>query len=165
MTLHLLETLQPSDKCYTLIRQFETFSAVPRECAAGYYTIGYGHVITAHEEFMGQISETYGEKLLIHDVQYAAEAVHRLIPIPFTQGQLDALTSFTFHLGVEILQRSVLRRVVARGELERVPTEFRRWVHAGSGGIAASTQRREAEIILFMGKSTIESTISKDKYG
>jgi lysozyme len=68
------------------------------------------------------------------DVRIAERAVLRLISVPLTDGQFDALVSFTFNLGAGVLQRSTLRRKVNRGEHESVPAELMKWVWAVGKG-------------------------------
>ena len=97
-----------------LICRFEGFSPIIYMCPAGYPTIGYGHLITEanKEQFLDGVDEDEALDLLRQDVAVAERAVLRLISVPLTQGQFDALVSFTFNLGAGALQRSTLRRKV-----------------------------------------------------
>jgi lysozyme len=106
-----------------LIKQFEGFSATVYICPAGYPTIGYGHVVKLQEQekFSNGITAEQAEFLLRQDVQTAERAVLRLIAVALTDGQFDALVSFTFNLGAGALQRSTLRRKVNRGDHAAVP--------------------------------------------
>jgi lysozyme len=135
-----------------LIKQFEGFEPEIYLDAAGLPTIGYGHLIRKgeHKMFENGISEGAGEALLIKDVLAAENAVLRLINVPLTDGQFDALVSFTFNLGGGALQRSTLRRRVNREEHEDVPLEFLRWVWAGGRKLKGLIRRREAEAILYI---------------
>jgi lysozyme len=92
--------------------------------------------------FENGISEAAGEALLIKDVQTAERAVLRLIKVPLTDNQFDALVSFTFNLGGGALQRFTLRRKVNREEHTDVPREFLRWVWSEVKGLM---RRREDE--------------------
>lgn len=116
-----------------LIKYFEGFEPEIYLDDAGLPTIGYGHLIRPgeHKMFENGISEAAGEALLIKDVQTAERAVLRLIDVPLTDGQFDALVSFTFNLGGSALQRSTLGRKVNREEHQEVPAQFMRWVWAG----------------------------------
>ncbi len=100
---------------------------------AGYPTIGYGHAVNPDErqQFASGITAKQAESLLRQDVQTAERAVLHLITVPLTDGQFDALVSFTFNLGAGALQRSTLRRKVNRGDHATVPAELRKWVWAG----------------------------------
>lgn len=128
-----------------LIAQFEGFSPVIYRCAAGVQTIGYGHVVRPHEDFSGGISQSQAWALLQADAQQAAAAVDRLISVPLTTNQREALMSFTFNLGAGALQRSSLRRCINRGEHEAVPAELMRWVWAGGRKLAGLMARRRTE--------------------
>ena len=64
------------------------------------------------EQYGQGITEAEAEDLLRRDVQVAERAVLRLIDVPLTDGQFDAMVSFTFNLGAGALQRSTLRRKV-----------------------------------------------------
>lgn len=127
-----------------LITRFEGFSASPYRCPAGYLTIGYGHVIREGETF-SRISREEAGELLADDVMVAEEAVLRLVDAPLTEGQFDALVSFTFNLGAGALQRSALRRRLNRREYVAAASEFPRWVYAGGRVLAGLVARREAE--------------------
>ncbi len=134
-----------------LIKQFEGFLPTVYICPSGYLTIGYGHVVKPQElkRFAGGITKEQAEALLRQDVQTAERAVLRLITVPLTDGQFDALVSFTFNLGAGALQRSTLRRKVNRSEHAAVPAEFRKWVWAGGRKLEGLLRRREAESALY----------------
>ena len=132
-----------------LIKHFEGFSPAIYICPAGYPTIGYGHLAYDNESF-DRISESEAEDLLRKDVEVAERAVTRLINTPLTDGQFDALVSFTFNLGTGALQRSTLRRVANRGEHNKVPEQLMRWVWAGGRKLNGLVLRRFAESELYL---------------
>lgn len=132
-----------------LIRRFEGFSATPYVCPAGYLTVGYGHVVKNPDAFRQPITENEATEILAVDVETAERAVLRLISVPLTDGQFDALVSFTFNLGAGALQRSTLRRKINREEHEDVPAEFLRWVWAGGRKLPGLIRRRQAESALY----------------
>lgn len=132
-----------------LIRRFEGFSAVPYLCPAGYLTVGYGHVVKNPDAFRQPITKDEATKILTVDVETAERAVLRLISMPLTDGQFDALVSFTFNLGAGALQRSTLRRKVNREDHEDAAAEFLRWVWAGGRKLPGLIRRRQAEAMLY----------------
>lgn len=146
-----------SKKGLDLICRFEGFSPIIYMCPAGYPTIGYGHLITEanKEQFLDGVDEDEALDLLRQDVAVAERAVLRLINVPLTQGQFDALVSFTFNLGSGALQRSTLRRKVNREEHEDAPREFMRWVWAGGKKLNGLVKRRSAEAEMYYGNATI----------
>lgn len=138
-----------SERGLALIRTFEGFSARPYRCPAGYWTIGYGHVMRPGEHFPAEIDEAAAATLLRHDLAAAERAVRRLIEAPLRQGQFDALASFTFNLGAGALQRSTLRRRANRREHALAAAEFSRWVWAGGRKLPGLVRRRAAEALLY----------------
>jgi len=135
----------------SLIKEFEGFSNKIYLDAAGLPTIGYGHLLRSGEEemFRRGISHEAAIALLIKDVEASERAVLRLISIPLTDGQFDALVSFTFNLGAGALQRSTLRRKVNREEHADVSAEFMKWVWAGGRRLKGLIRRRTAEAALY----------------
>ena len=135
-----------------LIKRFEGFSSTVYICPAGYPTIGYGHVVRDEEKgrFDTGIDQEQGEELLRRDAHVAERAVLRLITVPLTDGQFDALVSFTFNLGSGALQRSTLRRKLNRQDYVSAAGELRRWIWAGGRKLKGLIKRREAEKGLFI---------------
>jgi len=134
-----------------LIKRFEGFSPMIYICPAGYPTIGYGHVVRDDERdrFADGIDEEEAEDLLQGDVRWAERGVLRLIDVPLTDGQFDALVSFTFNLGTGALQRSMLRRKVNQEEHAQVPQEFMRWVWAGGRKLRGLVARRARKSVRY----------------
>lgn len=130
-----------------LIKRFEGFSPTVYICPAGYPTIGYGHLVRPeeHERFRDGVSEIWAADLLKHDVRSAEGAVLRLITVPLTDGQFDALVSFTFNLGSGALQRSTLRRSINRSQHSEVPAQLCKWVWAAGQRSSGLIRRRRAE--------------------
>lgn len=132
-----------------LIKRFEGFEPEVYLDAACLPTIGYGHLIRPGEDFSKGITEREAEILLAKDVQVAERAVLRMINVPLTDGQFDALVSFTYNLGSGALQRSTLRRKVNREEHCEVPAEFMKWVWAGGRRLRGLVHRRTEEVNLY----------------
>ena len=133
-----------------LIKNFEGFRAGAYLCSAGYKTIGYGHVLPKNSS-INNISKAMAEELLLGDVEKAEISVKRNIKANLTQGQFDALVSFTFNLGSGALQRSTLRQKINRLEHESVPKEFMRWIYAGGIALSGLKKRREMEAMIYAG--------------
>ena len=142
--------MRVSENGLALIKRFEGFSPLPYVCPAGYFTIGYGHVmLPSQQATFSRVSEQEAENYLIHDVQIAEEAVARLITVPLGQNQCDALVSFTFNLGAACLQRSTLRHVLNRGDYEAAPAQMLRFIWGGGRKLPGLMRRRAAEAALF----------------
>ncbi|MBN9564934.1 MAG: lysozyme [Alphaproteobacteria bacterium] len=137
-----------SSKGLALIKHFEGFKDKPYTCPGGYVTIGYGHVIGKDEEFKTLI-EHEAEELLIHDAQKALHALSRLVKIPLTQPQVDALISFIFNLGAGAFQRSTLRASINRRDHTQACLEFLKWTKASGKVLSGLLKRRQAEARLY----------------
>lgn len=135
-----------------LIRKFEGFSSTRYICPAGVYTIGYGHAIRKGELWDSPtvtITEEEATALLIEDVKIAERAVSRLIAVPLSDSQFDAIVDFTFNLGGGALQRSTLRSMLNRGEYQNTSLEFPKWCWAGGRRVNGLLRRRIEEQKLF----------------
>jgi lysozyme len=75
----------------------------------------------------------------------AERAVLRLITVPMSQNQFDALVSFTFNLVEGALGRSSLRKLINQGEFAKLRTELNRWVFAKGKNLPGLGSRRVAE--------------------
>ena len=138
-----------SEQAIKLIKNFEGCRTKAYFCPAGLRTIGYGHVLEASDS-RDNITISEAEELLQDDVQRIEQSVWRNISIDLTQGQFDALVSFTFNLGAAALQRSTLRQKINRFEHEVVPKEFMRWVYVDGIVYPGLIRRREAEVELYV---------------
>lgn len=113
------------------------------EDAAGVPTIGYGH--TKDVRMGDRISEYWAKELLRDDIDEAEQQVKEL-GVARTEGQLDALTSFVFNLGIGRLKESTLLKVIREGgSKQQIRKEFKRWVYAGGKKLPGLVTRREWE--------------------
>jgi len=118
----------------------------------GYPTIGYGHLIAPPEtveHYQGGITEEMAVNLLRRDLKTAEHAVLRLIKVPLSDAQFDALVSFTFNAGAGALQRSTLRRKLNRGDYTAIPREMMRWVFSKGRKLRGLIKRRQQEGAMF----------------
>ena len=114
----------------------------------GILTIGYGH--TGADVKPGQkITEAQAEALLRKDVAWAENAVRKHVKVPLTQGQFDALTSFTFNCGAGALQKSTLLKKLNAGDYAGAQAEFGKWVRGGGRVLPGLVRRRNEEAQMF----------------
>ena len=112
--------------------------------AAGVLTIGYGH--TGKDVREGdRISPYWAKELLVKDIETVERAVDAL-GVARTPGQLDALVSLAFNIGIGRLKGSTLLRVIRDGgSKQQIKKEFKRWVYAGGKRLRGLELRREWE--------------------
>jgi len=143
----------PSQNCLDLIKCSEGLRLTPYLDLAGHWTVGYGHKLTAEELDAGGhtrvIDEPAALLYLIEDVDYAAHQVQRLVRVALTQGQLDALTDFTYNLGEARLADSTLLKILNQGNYRDAGQQLLRWDMAGGEHVAGLTLRRQAELALW----------------
>jgi len=143
--------MQISETGLALIRQFEGLRLRAYLCSAGIPTIGYGS--TAGVKLGQSITAERAEQLLREDVRQFEAAVSRLVKVPLTQGQFDAMTSFAFNLGVKSLEQSTLLRLLNAGDYYGAAAQFDRWVYASGKKLSGLVKRRAAERALFEGET------------
>jgi len=109
------------------------------------WTIGYGHTKDVQPGM--QITEARAEDLLREDLRAFEQAVHRLLPIPLSQSEFDALVSFAFNVGAHALEVSTLRKRLLAGEPRCwvYQKEMPRWNKGGNGVLAGLVRRRQEE--------------------
>ena len=142
--------MQVSKEGADLVSFFEGFSAEPYLCPAGFWTVGFGHLVRPDEDY-SEMTKDDALELLRLDLFDASQAVNRLIYIDLEQHQFDALVSFTFNLGGGALQRSTLRRCVNRGDHQKAADQFLRWVYAKGRKLRGLELRRMAERLMYLG--------------
>ncbi|NTX17970.1 lysozyme [Burkholderia cepacia] len=108
------------------------------------WTIGYGH--TGPEVRYGLVwTQAQAEAALMKDVQGAVGAVNRLVKVPLSQCQFDALVDFVFNLGETRFAGSTMLRLLNAGLYEAAANEFQKWDMAGGVHVAGLLRRRQAE--------------------
>ena len=141
-----------SNKGLQLIRKYEGCKTTPYRCPAGLYTVGYGHVIGNGLQLPDQFNRTFSlgeiDELLRTDLARFEQGVLRYCPVYLTQCQFDALVSFSFNLGLGVLQRSTLRQKINRGDADAAKVILK-YNMAGGRILKGLTRRRQAEYNLF----------------
>lgn len=132
-----------------LIESFEGRRNKAYRDVGGVYTCGIGctgpdinaDTVWSDEE----IEEYFSAALRKFEV-----GVNRLVTVPLTPNQFDALVSFVYNCGLHNLQSSTLLRLLNRGDYLKAAAEFGRWVHAGGQLLPGLVQRRRREAEMFL---------------
>jgi len=140
--------MTPSQKCIDLVKYFEGFEDRAYLCPANVWTIGYGRTRNVKEGDI--VSEPQAERDLQEELIEFGEQVHRVVDSELTQQEFDALTSWTYNLGIGNLQSSTLLKKLNAGDKDSVPSEMLRWNKAAGKVLAGLTKRRQAEADLWL---------------
>jgi lysozyme len=132
-----------------LLKKSEGFRENTYSDIAGFRTIGFGHRLTRSENSPAGITLAEAESILADDVAIAESAIARLVHVPLTQGQFDALVDFVFNLGAGRLASSTLLRYLNAGRYDDAAWQLLAWDHAGSRQLTALKLRRESEFRLW----------------
>ena len=157
--------MKVSQKAIQMIKHHEGVRQRPYRCPAKLWTIGVGHVLYPRQGALkleerdsvplrDEDNRTFSmeeiDDILRHDLERFERGVERYCPVKLTQGQFDALVSFSFNLGLGGLQRSTLRQKVLRGEFESAAEEFLKYTIAGGKVLKGLVNRRNDERALFL---------------
>ena len=154
-----------------LIEEFEGLFLESYQDSAGVWTIGWGHTGLKHRDgtvYPGRrITPEEADQLLAHDMEKFEDRVKRLVAVPLTQNEFDALVSFDFNTGG--LARSSLLQRLNRGDMKRsiARSEFIRWINAGGRPLRGLARRRASEAMMFTGHTNpiiTDSTMTIEDY-
>lgn len=160
-------------KAIELIKRFEgiadgdpsTVNLDPYLCPAGYWTIGWGHVVrdivgrmisgknnkkAAMAVYPFGITMDEAECLLYQDVHDFSRAVDELVRVDTSENQFCSLVSFAFNIGLGAFERSTLLRLLNRGDYGAVPAQLMRWTKINGKESNGLRRRRKAEVALWM---------------
>lgn len=158
--------MKVSDKCISMIRHHEGVRFRAYRCPAKLWTIGVGHVLyplqgalplDKRQDFQLQESDnrTFSSEevdgILKSDLARFERGVAIQCPVELTQGQFDALVSFSFNCGLGTLQRSTLRQKLLRGETEDAAQELLKYTIGGGRVLPGLVKRRQDERAVFLG--------------
>lgn len=136
-----------SDKAIALIKDFESLKLKAYLCPANVWTIGYGHTRNVKEG--DEISVYQAERYLRADLVQFEQDVNRLVRVPLTQGQYDALISFVFNVGTRAFSTSTLLKKLNSRDYDGAANEFARWTFAKGKALPGLERRRLLEKRLF----------------
>ncbi|MNJ32234.1 Lysozyme RrrD [compost metagenome] len=122
------------------------------------WTIGWGH--TGPEVVAGLVwTQEQADDAFVDDLKRFEQGVLSLVSVPLTQGQFDALVSFSYNVGLDIdrdsiaegLGDSTLLKKLNAMDYAGAAMEFRKWNRNDGKVMRGLTRRRAAEEALFNG--------------
>ena len=157
--------MKVSAQCIRMIRHHEGVRFRPYRCPAKLFTVGVGHVLYPLQgrlpldkrqdfQLQAQDDRTFTTEevngILHNDLVRFERGVTTFCPVSLTQGQFDALVSFSFNCGLGTLQRSTLRQKLLRGETEDAAQELLKYCMGGGKILKGLQNRRIDERSLFL---------------
>lgn len=115
-----------------MIKSFEGLRQKAYKCAAGVWTIGYGHTRSVAPS--ARITEAEAERLLASDLMIPEIEVSSCGNL--RQNQFDALVSFVFNVGACVFKSSIIKKMVmANPDDPNIKNEILKWKYITVNGV------------------------------
>ena len=118
-----------------LIKPFEGFHAKQADgsckayrCPAGVWTCGWGCTEDVNQHTQWTVAEA--ESALAREMAKHEANVERLVRVPLTQGQFDALVSLVYNVGAGNIGSSSLLKHLNAGDYARAASHFADWKYS-----------------------------------
>lgn len=155
-TLRKTGDMKTSEKGLAFIREKEAFRANAYQDQAGVWTIGYGTTRINGKPVQPGMTITKEQALQYkaHDIARFERAVNKLVKVPISQNEFDALVSFAYNVGEGKggLATSTLLKKLNAGDRQGAAEEFKKWNKTGGQVSQGLVNRRKAEMELFTTK-------------
>lgn len=148
--------MQISERGICLIKQFEgcSLEAYPDPAAGdGPWTIGYGWTqpVDGKPVTPGmKINKAKAEQLLRQGLVSYEQALNKVIKVPVTQAQFDAMLSLAWNIGTKAFSTSTLLKLLNQKDYAGAAEQFLRWNRAGGKVMPGLVRRRAAERRVFL---------------
>lgn len=134
------------------LKSFEGLRLVAYQCSAGVWTIGWGHTVGVKEG--DKITIGQAEIFLSGDLVQFENAINRLVNVPLSQNQFDALICLIFNIGITAFSTSTLLKKLNNRDYAGASKQFLVWdkISLNNGVKKPSLgliQRRQSEKELF----------------
>ena len=143
-----------SSRAIEMLKHHEGVRCKPYRDCVGLWTVGVGHLIGDGKSLPDEWNKTFTmeevDALLRKDLGRFERGVQKFCPVPLKQGEFDALVSFSFNLGLGVLQRSTLRQKILRGDKTGASEEILKYNKAGGKIVKGLVNRRNDEYQLFL---------------
>ena len=143
-----------------LIAKWEGFRSNAYLDVVGVWTIGYGH--TKGVRPGDTITKTEAKKWLESEIERHVAKFDTYIKVPLTQGQFDALASFHYNLGANILKGTGLLDAINKQDWESASKQMLLYNKGGGRIIQGLVNRRKEESELFLKSSPTKETPKKE---
>lgn len=134
-----------------LIAKWEGFRSNAYQDIVGVWTIGYGH--TKGVKKGDKITKKDATELLEKEIEKHTSKIFDYVKVKLTQGQFDALASFHYNLGANILKGTTLLNTLNDKDWKESARQMKRFNKAGGKVVRGLVNRREEEAQLFLESS------------
>jgi GH24 family phage-related lysozyme (muramidase) len=145
-----------------LLSKFEGTTLMPIKDFDGVTIIGTGHVLTSEElktgkliigeksvDFRSGITQEQARKLLDQDLTPIRHEIEKLVKVPLSVNQREALASFVFSVGVRDFEQSELLKKLNAGKYNEIPEELLNEVMSRDMPLPELFKRRQSEAELW----------------
>ena len=139
-----------SQKGIDLIKKFEGLKLKAYVCSAGVDTIGYGTTILPNGVKVPKGStctKEEAEMFLKHDLKRFEKHVNKVVNVPITQNQFDALVCFAYNLGS--IYPNLLKMININPNDENIENQWLKYCYAGKVFLQGLHNRRIEEYKLY----------------
>lgn len=131
-----------------LIKNFEGLRLKSYRCSANKLTIGYGHTGSDVSENL-TITKQHAEKLFDMDIAIHCNNVSKLVTVPLSQNEFDALVSFEFNVGYGNFANSTMLKLLNQNKKKEASEEFTKWIYVKGIKSKGLVNRRNKEKYYF----------------
>ena len=146
--------MTPSQNCLNLVKSFEGCVLTPYLDKGGTATIGYGstYYLDGTQVTMADppITQAIALELLTNVLDDFASKITKVVIVPLTQNQFDALCDFCYNLGFEAFRESTLLKYLNDGKYNDAALQFPLWDHIDGMADKDLLDRRMVEQKLFL---------------
>lgn len=136
-------------KAADLIKKWEGCKLTAYRDSVNVLTIGFGHTGEDVTEGLTWTQEQ-ADEALIHDMQWAKEAVAAQVTKTLTPGQEAAFVSLTYNIGANAFANSEALRLFNTGDIVGAALSIIKWHKAGGRPLKGLLRRRLDEASLFL---------------
>lgn len=136
--------MQYSKEGIELTKSFESCRLTAYQDVKGIWTIGWGH--TGPEVVEGLVwTQNQADSQLVMDTLHATNTVNRLVTVPLSQQEFDAVCDLVYNIGSGNFSSSTMLKLLNAGDYTNAALEFDRWDKAGGKVVSGLLRRRQAE--------------------
>jgi len=120
--------------------------------SGGVWTIGWGSIRMFGNPVRKGMTCTREEAdaQFLLDVALTEKCINKLVTVPLTQNQYNALVDFVYNVGIEAFTTSTLLKKLLLKDYQGAATQFMRWVYDNGKEVEGLKNRRRKTQQLFL---------------